>query len=88
VTYTLIMNWGWFKHQDCRGAYSIHLSTCRVAQGVERNRNSNKIQGYEEGLASIEEARAEAFGDASARFTDTLKEYGFEQMIKICKCAR
>lgn len=88
MTYTLVMNWGWFKHQDCRGAYSIHLDTCRVAKASPENQRSNKIQGYTEGFDSIESARQGALDDAKTRFEDTLKEYGFNQMVKVCKCAK
>lgn len=88
MTYTLIHNWGWFKHQDCRNAYSIHSSDCRIAQSAENNFRRNKIQGYETDIATLEDAKAEAMADASCRFTDTLKEYGFKQMLKICKCTK
>ena len=88
MTFTLIHNWGWFKHDDCRNAYSVHADTCRIAQNAEIKQRQNKIQGYETGFASVEDAIAGAQSDASCRFTDTLKQYGFKQMLKVCKCAK
>lgn len=88
MTYTVIHNWGWFKHEDCRNAYSIHASNCRVAQSAETNRKRNKIQGYVTDLATLEDAKAECLDDAKCRFSETLQNFGFKQMLKICKCTK
>lgn len=88
MSYTIIHNWGWFKHQDCRNAYSIHADECRIALMAENNLRNRKIQDYATNIASLEIAIEECLSDAKVRFTDTLKEFGFKQMLKICKCAK
>lgn len=88
MTFTVIYNWGWVKHEDCRNAYSIHLSDCKIAQAAEVNENKNKIQGYTDNLPTLEAAIADAEDDATCRFGETLRNYGFKQMVKICKCAK
>ena len=87
-TYTVIFNWGWFKHEDCRGAYSIHASDCRIALGAETNLRRNKIQGYVPDIFGFENAMAECLDDAKCRFTETLEKFGFKHMVKVCKCAK
>lgn len=88
MSYTLIHNWGWFKHEDCRNAYSVHADTCRIAQNADIKQRQNKIQYFETGFASVEHAIAGARADAECRFRDTLQEYGFKQMFKVCQCAK
>jgi hypothetical protein len=88
MTYTVIFNWGWFKHEDCRNAYSIHASDCRIALAAETNRRRNKIQGFVTDIATLEDAKAECLDDANCRFTETLEKFGFKHMLKICKCAK
>ena len=88
MTFTIIYNWGWYKHEDCRNAYSIHSSNCKIAQAAEKNEQKNKIQGFTENLSSLELAIADAKNDAICRFSEALATYGFKQMLKICKCAK
>lgn len=88
MSFTLIHNWGWFKHDDCRNAYSVHADTCRIAQNADIKQRQNKIQCYETGFASVEDAIAGARSDAACRFADTLARFGFKQMLKVCQCAK
>ena len=87
MSFTVIYNWGWFKHEDCRNAYSIHSSDCKIAQAADVNERKNKIQGYTGNLPTLEAAIADAQDDAACRFNEAIQNYGFKQMLKICKCA-
>ena len=88
MSYTLIHNWGWTKHEDCRNAYSVHASDCRIALAAETNQRKNKIQYFESGFATVDVAKAEAMSNASERFADALAQFGFKQMLKVCKCTK
>jgi len=82
-TFTVVYNWGWFKHEDCRNAYSVHDGECKFV----KTRDNYNSQGVYGGHASIELAIADAHGDATCRFDEALEKFGFWHMVTVCKCA-
>ena len=83
MTYTVVCNWGWYDHQDCRNAYSVHNSDCKVTRSMSKN-----IQGvWDDKFVTIENAIVSCIDDAGFRFEDALSKFGFWQMVTVCKCA-
>jgi hypothetical protein len=83
MTYTVVCNWGWYDHDDCRNAYSVHNSDCKITKRISSN-----VQGiWDDKFATIENAIEGCIDDAEGRFTETLAKFGFWQMVKVCKCA-
>ncbi len=82
-TFTVVYNWGWFKHEDCRNAYSVHDSDCNFV----KTRNDNNCQGVWGNLPTVEAAVSDAYGDATCRFDEALEKFGFWHMVTVCKCA-
>ena len=83
MTYTVVCNWGWYEHDDCRNAYSVHNSDCKVTKRISKN-----IQGvWDDKFVTIENAIAGCIDDAGFRFEDALSKFGFWQMVTVCKCA-
>ena len=84
MSYKVVSNWGWFKHLDCKDAYSVHQSDC----GFLNTRNDDNCQGVSEEYVDAKTAILTTyFDDTVCRFNDALKEFGFWQMVKVCKCA-
>jgi hypothetical protein len=83
ATFTVVYNWGWWEHEDCRNAYSVHDGDCKFV----KTRNNFNSQGVDEGYVNVEAAIYGAYGDATCRFDEALAKFGFWHMIKVCKCA-
>lgn len=82
-TFTVVYNLGWYEHEDCRNAYSVHDAECNFV----KTRNNFNSQGVWGSHATVEEAIADAHDEATGRFAEALAEFGFWHMIKVCKCA-
>jgi len=83
MTYTVVCNWGWYEHDDCRNAYSVHNSDCKITKRISKN-----IQGvWDDKFVTIENAIVNCIDDAGFRFEDALSKFGFWQMVTVCKCA-
>jgi hypothetical protein len=81
--YTVVANWGWVKHEDCRNAYSIHDTDCNFV----KTRNNTNSQGVWGKFLSVENAIADSYDNATERFDETLSKFGFWHMVTVCKCA-
>lgn len=83
MTYTVVCNWGWYAHEDCRNAYSVHDSNCKITKS-----RSSKIQSvWDDEYLTVENAIAGCIDDANCRFQETLSKFGFWHMVTVCKCA-
>jgi hypothetical protein len=82
-TFTVVYNLGWWEHEDCRNAYSVHDADCKFV----KTRNNYNCQGVYGNHDSVEIAIEDAYDEALGRFADAVKEFGFWHMIKVCKCA-
>lgn len=83
ATFTVVANWGWFKHEDCRNAYSVHDGDCKFV----KTRNNYNSQGVWGGFESAEAAIYDAHDEALGRFSEAVAQFGFWHMITVCKCA-
>ena len=84
MTYTVVQNWGWFKHDNCKGAYSLHSSDCKVV----KTRDDYNSQGTLGEFNDVKSAVDEMYFDAAVcRFVEEVKQFGFWQMVTICKCS-
>jgi hypothetical protein len=82
-TFTVVYNSGWWEHEDCRNAYSVHDSECKFV----KTRNNYNCQGVWGSHNSVELAIEDSYFEARGRFAEALAEFGFWHMIKVCKCA-
>lgn len=84
MKYTIVQNWGWFKHDNCKGAFSLHSSDCKVV----KTRDMHNCQGTSGPFDDVKTAVEEMYFDAAVcRFVDVVKQYGFWQMVIVCKCS-
>ena len=90
--FTVIYNWGWMKHEDCRNAYSVHAENCKVARAAEENEKRNRIQGYTSGIETIDQVWTWVEDDVMNRFYETYQKFGDnhvkKKMVKICACVK
>ena len=84
MKYTIVANWGWMKHANCKGAYSLHSTECKVVN-TRNDKNSQGILGEFDDVKTA--VLTTYYDDTICRFSEALAEFGFWQMLIVCKCA-
>jgi hypothetical protein len=84
MKYTIVANWGWWKHDNCKGAYSLHNSNCKVVKSRDEYNSQGIIGEFDDVKTAVLTTYQD---DTVCRFDEALSQFGFWQMLTVCKCS-
>lgn len=84
MKYSVIATWGWFKHENCKNAYSLHSADCKIPKQANDENSQGVFGEFDDVKTAIVDTLV---NDTQARFDEALEKFGFWQMWTICKCS-